>query len=494
MLAATLSVAASSGAQVPLTVDTNFRFFYTPAIIDYWDSVLTWNWGPHISDVILRNNGEVMLLGGNVMPLNQIPWAGNHSLIVDAEGQPEYFMGSFGGGQLIEVPLTNQYFNPGVSKRFNYDSSLDFSFGMASIYLQNRAINSWQIFPDRSGIVAGTYQLRADTPRDIVLIKMDQWGEWDSTWTPRRAAGWGEPYGQMLFPLSNGQYLFNGSWTSYEGRPSGTLVRIEADGTLDTTFYFSSWKSNIAVIREQPDGKVILGGRIWMNGIEDTLHLVRVNVDGSLDPSFNNFLDFRSGTHAYSSMACGVGVLEPLEDGRVIVGGHFTTIDGATRGCIACVDYSGNLLDCWQEGGLHPIGYSQSGTAYFNLIGIRCIANGACYLYGQYKGLSDANGYHADQVLISKLYMPGVGIAEQSNVQSALRLWPNPGAGILYIDWGGRPIWELEVRDALGRVAMKRTSVLDNNPIDVSSLATGTYTVLARNKQGERAVTKWVKP
>lgn len=494
MLAATLSVAASSGAQVPFTVDTNFRFFYTPEIIEYWDSVLSWDLGPAVTDVFLRNNGEVMLMGGNVMPLNEIPWGGNRSMIVNAQGQPEYFMGSFGAGQLIELPSTNQYFNPGVSKRFNYDSSLDFTFGMASIAYQERAIGSWQIFPDRSGIVAGLYRISANTPRDIVLIKMDQWGEWDSTWTPRRAAGWGEPYGQMLFPLSNGQYLFNGSWTSYEGRPSGTLIRIEGDGTQDTTFYFPSWKSDIAAIYEQPDGKVILGGRIWMNGIADTLHLVRVNADGSLDPTFNNYLDFRSGTHAYSSMICGVGVLVPLDAQRVIVGGHFTTIDGITRGCIACVDTAGNLLDCWQEGGLHPVGYTQSGTPLFYLVGIKCLGNGDCYLYGQYKGFSDAYGYHANQVLVSKIHMPVVGVEEQMSSGSALRVWPNPGNDALHLDWADRNIQKLELRDALGRMVLIRTSALHNNPIDVSALSPGTYTVLAHTAQGERAVAKWVKP
>jgi hypothetical protein len=51
----------------------------------------------------------------------------------------------------------------------------------------------------------------------------------------------------------------------------------------------------------------------------------------------------------------------------------------------------------------------------------------------------------------------------------------------------------VELHDALGRTVLQRTSVLNNNPIDVSSLAPGTYVVLAYTAQGERLVANWVK-
>jgi hypothetical protein len=57
----------------------------------------------------------------------------------------------------------------------------------------------------------------------------------------------------------------------------------------------------------------------------------------------------------------------------------------------------------------------------------------------------------------------------------------------------GKVIHELEVLDATGRIALKLTSVLNNNPINVSSLAPGTHVVLVRTAQGERMVANWVK-
>jgi hypothetical protein len=78
-------------------------------------------------------------------------------------------------------------------------------------------------------------------------------------------------------------------------------------------------------------------------------------------------------------------------------------------------------------------------------------------------------------------------------IRSAARIWPNPGSEALHVEWSGGLIDELEVRDALGRSVLKRTSILNNNAIDVSALAPGTYVVLARTAQGERVAANWVK-
>lgn len=75
----------------------------------------------------------------------------------------------------------------------------------------------------------------------------------------------------------------------------------------------------------------------------------------------------------------------------------------------------------------------------------------------------------------------------------ALTVWPNPGTNALHLDMAGRRLLALELRDALGRTVLERTSLLNNNPIDVSSLAPGTYVVLASTVQGERLVATWVK-
>ena len=63
----------------------------------------------------------------------------------------------------------------------------------------------------------------------------------------------------------------------------------------------------------------------------------------------------------------------------------------------------------------------------------------------------------------------------------------------MQLQWAGRSIVALELRDALGRTVLERTATINNNPIDVSALAPGTYLVLAHTALGERLVANWVK-
>ncbi len=490
LLVAIATVATNSGAQVPLTVDTNFRFYYTPDVMDYWGGAINY-WGPAVGYIHLRHNGDILLSGGQLMPVEQIPWGYDRPMIISNSGEAVDFL-STGAAFAYDLPLADQYF--GSNKRFNYDGTQDvtFSSGQQEFVINNRNPSGWYFFDDLSGFNAGYFTLQGD-PAQYVLKKVDQWGGRDTTFQLRHATHPLGPVGRYIHPLSNGQFLLNGRWTHYDGHPSGTVVRINADGSKDTTFHFASWQGEVAAIHEQPDGKVIMAGRIWMNGIADTLHLVRVDLDGSLDSTFNNFLDFRAGTHAFSSM-CGVNVLERIDEQRIVVGGYFTTIDGEPRGCIACVDNSGNLLDCWAGGGLHPVSFTPGGAPNFSLYGFKYLTTGECYLFGGYNGFTDANGYHPEQVCMSRLHMPDVGIAEPRIQEPQLRVWPNPGNETFNLEWKGRSVSEVQIRDALGRHVLAERNVLNTTPIDASKLAPGTYTVLVRNALGEQAVAKWIKP
>ncbi len=493
VMVTTVLVATNSGAQTQLTIDTSFRFYYTPEVMNYWDSVIGY-WTPGIGYVHLRQNGRIMAGGSQITPVGEIPWGVSRPVILSSSGAPVEFLGS--GVLSYELPQTTQYF--GANKRFNYDGSLDFSWHMPGpvswgFQIVNIGVSAWHFFDDLSALNGGYYRI-ADDPLKYVLVKTTPSGGRDSTFQMRHADHPAGPHGEYIHPLSNGQYLFNGRWTHYEGWPSGSVVRINADGSVDTTFHFPSWKGEVAVIHEQEDGKVIMGGRIWMNDHADTLHLVRANTDGSLDTTFNNFADYRNnGAGLFSSMACGVNVLEKLDEDRFIVGGLFTTINGESRSCIACVDTAGNLLDCWASGGLEPISYTPGGAPNVGLSGFKCLANGDCYLYGQYQGFTDANGFHPEQVLMSRLYMPDVGVHYHPSPKSTLRIWPNPGTGSVQVACDRHDSAAIHFYDLQGRPVLQGVLGRGITPFDVSSLAQGIYTVVVISSDGMRLATKWIK-
>src|SRR5882762_574832 len=86
----------------------------------------------------------------------------------------------------------------------------------------------------------------------------------------------------------DGKLLVGGQFTSFNGVPRDQLVRLNADGSVDTTFSagVTAGGPTIPSVLVQPDGKVLIGG--MFSGINGAtrIRLARVNADGTLDSNF----------------------------------------------------------------------------------------------------------------------------------------------------------------------------------------------------------------
>jgi len=123
---------------------------------------------------------------------------------------------------------------------------------------------------------------------------------------------------------SDGKILVAGS----AGTPSTyqmAVARYNEDGSLDTSFGndgslrfpVGSVKSFVMDMAQQPDGKILLGGRTWDNVTGD-FALVRLNEDGSFDDTFGTNGIFRietAETEASEAMAL-------LDDGTILMVGY----------------------------------------------------------------------------------------------------------------------------------------------------------------------------
>jgi uncharacterized delta-60 repeat protein len=133
---------------------------------------------------------------------------------------------------------------------------------------------------------------------------------------------------------SDGKVLIGGRFTQVSGIPRNLIARLHPNGSLDTSFnprIVGYWVHSIAV---QPDGKLILGGTFTrIDGISRN-HIARVQADGSLDPTFD------PGTGVENSDVEAV-VLQP--DGKVLVSGDFTGVNGIRRCAIARLNSDGSV-------------------------------------------------------------------------------------------------------------------------------------------------------
>jgi len=122
---------------------------------------------------------------------------------------------------------------------------------------------------------------------------------------------------------SDGKAVVCGSLTVFNGISSPGLARINTDGTLDAAFSANLGTGGNATVwgvAQQADGKLLVGGSFttW-NGVAAN-RLVRLNVDGTPDVTYNTSL----GT-AFNGQVASIAV---QSNGWIIVAGGFTTFNG----------------------------------------------------------------------------------------------------------------------------------------------------------------------
>ena len=118
-----------ANAQSPLTVDTSFRFYYPAASVQDWDNNAGPLWRPAINDLVLRLDGNIMAIGPDLMSLDDAPHGHCNAVVLSETGNPLLFPTPISGGRMSEIHSTNQYLSHGLGKRYNYDGSIDWSFG-----------------------------------------------------------------------------------------------------------------------------------------------------------------------------------------------------------------------------------------------------------------------------------------------------------------------------------------------------------------------------
>ncbi len=150
----------------------------------------------------------------------------------------------------------------------------------------------------------------------------------------------------------DGKIIIGGDFTAYNGTARVRMARITADGSLDASFNPGSGANgmiNAALL--QADGKIIIGGDFTSYNGTARVRMARLNADGSLDNTFN------PGVGADMS----VRTIAQQADGKVIIGGEFATFDGTARNGIARLNTNGGL-----DASFNPV--TASGTWIYALV------------------------------------------------------------------------------------------------------------------------------
>lgn len=236
-------------------------------------------------------------------------------------------------GKLVLVGAFDAYNEislPGVA-RINSDGGPDNTFlpGAGA----NGTVNAVVIQPG-GGIVIGGAFSSFDTTNRSGIARLLVTGKLDTTFDP----GMGF-VGTVrdLTVLPSGQYLASGAFTAYNGVAKNGLVRLNADGSLDTGFTAPfETTAEVREIRVLSNGKIIAAGAFSLTGSDGRRNLARLNADGSLDTVFGSSV-LNAGANA------AVDAIELCSDGSIVIGGEFTTYDGSIRTRLAKLNANGFL-------------------------------------------------------------------------------------------------------------------------------------------------------
>ena len=229
----------------------------------------------------------------------------------------------------------------------NTDGSLDSTFDVgtnANFILgagenANRIIAKIAEKPDGKIIIVGKFISINGIPRGR-LAQLNADGTFDATFFNPSGFGSGSNSSIVSAALqTDGKIVVAGSFTRYNNIPKIATFRINADGILDEPFNPSTVGADGAVeycVAVQPDGKILVAGRHLDNNLVLSARLIRVNADnGSLDQTF---------VPGSSSNTNGdVFTIALQTDGKILIGGVFTTYNGVTRNGIARLNADGTI-------------------------------------------------------------------------------------------------------------------------------------------------------
>ena len=203
--------------------------------------------------------------------------------------------------------------------------------------------------PDNKIIAIGSFT-KYDTTDRRQIVRLNQDGSLDTSFDPGSSVGTGTI--NSVEVLSNGKIMIGGYFVSYNGSATTNLARLNSDGTLDTTFTTSPFSfSNgstgaIYTIKEQADGKILIGGWFEKHGITNRSGIARLNSDGTLDTTFNPGLGVQNGSNGNHFVH--KAIVTPTAD--IYIGGRYGSFNNLSTSSITKLSSTGTTLTPLIEG------------------------------------------------------------------------------------------------------------------------------------------------
>ena len=213
--------------------------------------------------------------------------------------------------------------------RLNTNGTIDDGFSMGTGF--NGSIFRITIQSDGKILAVGAFTTYNGT-NGREIIRLNSNGTVDNTFSS--GTGFDSSIVYDVKVQTDGKIIASGNHNSYNGTSSPKIIRLNSDGTVDSTFSVGSGFDNIvSCICLQSDGKVLACG--YFSSYKGTTRnrIVRLNTDGTID----------SGFSVGSGLNSTVYNVKVQTDGKILACGSFTSYNGTTRNCIIRLNTDGTI-------------------------------------------------------------------------------------------------------------------------------------------------------
>lgn len=297
-----------------------------------------------VNDMVIQADGKIVL-GGSFSTLNGVAQNDIGRLNADGSLDTSFNPGTGADGlvTVVAVQADGKVLVGGSNfttlggqprnniGRLNADGSIDTGFDPGA------GANGWvraiAVQADGKILVAGDFTTVDGTAKNRIA-RLNANGSLDATFNSGIGAN------NVVISLAvqaDGKILLGGQFTTVNGTARKRIARLNADGTVDTSFVspFSDFNDTAYSIAVQPDGKIVIGGYFTTLGGLTRNNIDRLNADGSVDTTF----DLPGGAGG-SSVLC----LAIQNDGKILVGGVFTTLGGQPRNNFGRINQSSQIF------------------------------------------------------------------------------------------------------------------------------------------------------
>jgi uncharacterized delta-60 repeat protein len=274
---------------------------------------------------------------------------------------PVYCMTTQSDAKLIVGGDFTSYSGSNVTRitRLNVSGTFDTSFNVGAG--PNGAVYDFKIQSDGKIVAVGAFTTYSGSSSSGI-VRINTNGTRDTTFNVGTGFT-GTP--NAITMQSDGKFIIVGNMTNYSGSGITRIARINTDGTRDLTYNSGTGLSNSAYsIAIQSDNAIIVGGDFTTYSGSSVNRLVKINTTGTRD------LSFSPGT----TQNGGIYTLKLLNNNSLLVAGVFTSYSGSTANRLVKINSNGSRDNSF------VVGTGPSGWSSINVGGISLDQNNKPYI------------------------------------------------------------------------------------------------------------------